>query len=179
MEHTPTIQAAAWREQSGNQNRAGKGVGLIMFFMANKPTYDDANLLLRLYELRREETIRKARGWMASFSPESAEDVQKAATFGSQENAYYRMVTSYWDMAASFVTSGVLNEALFLQNSGELLFVWEKCRTLIEEMRGRMKNPTYLQNLESLAKARIEAMGPETYESWSRMIRGAAAATRA
>src|SRR5262245_37054734 len=99
--------------------------------MTNQATYDDANLCLRLYELRREETMRKARSWFFTFSANSGEELQKAAPMGSQENAYFRMVTSYWDMAASFVTTGVLNEELFLQTNGEILFIWEKIRTVL------------------------------------------------
>jgi hypothetical protein len=147
--------------------------------MANQPAYDDANLLLRLYELRREETMRKARQWLASFSATNPEHIQKLADRGSQENAYFRMVTSYWDMAASFVTSGVLNEELFLQSNGELLFVWEKSRPAIEQARTVMKNPAYMKNLETVAQAAIRRMGQEAYESWSAMVREAAAATRA
>lgn len=145
--------------------------------MANKPTYDDANLLLRLYELRREETMRKARQWLASFSPDSSEAVQKVADRGSQENAYFRMVISYWDMAASFVTSGVLNDELFLQNSGEALFVWEKTRALIEDNRKRMNSPNFMKNLETVAQSLIQRMG-QGYESWAAMVRGTAAAAK-
>jgi hypothetical protein len=147
--------------------------------MANQATYDDANLLLRLYELRREETMRKARQWFFSFSPNQPEQLRKIADRGSQENAYFRMVASYWDMAASFVTSGVLNEELFLQNNGELLFVWEKSRAAIEQSRALMKNPNYMKNLETVAQAAIKRMGPESYEYWSTMVHGAAAANRA
>src|SRR5579875_661684 len=146
--------------------------------MSSKATYDDANLLLRLYELRREETMRKARQWLFSFSPNNPEHIQKLQDRSSQEHAYFRMVTSYWDMAASFVTSGVLNEELFLQNSGELLFVWEKSRAAIEQSRAMMKNPNYMKNLETVAQAAIKRMGPEGYESWSAMVRGAASATQ-
>ena len=63
--------------------------------------------------------MRKARQWFGTFSATSLEEVQKLAPPGSQENAYFRMVVSYWDMAASFVTAGVLNEELFLQTNGE------------------------------------------------------------
>jgi hypothetical protein len=147
--------------------------------MANQATYDDANLLLRLYELRRDETMRKARQWLASFSATNPEHIQKLADRGSQENAYFRMVTSYWDMAASFVTSGVLNEELFLQNNGELLFVWEKSRPAIERSRVVMKNPNYMKNFETVAQAAIKRMSPENYESWAAMVHGTAAATRA
>jgi hypothetical protein len=146
--------------------------------MANQATYDDANLLLRLYELRREETMRKARQWLASFSATNPEHIQKLADRNSQENAYFRMVTSYWDMAASFVTSGVLNEDLFLQNNGELLFVWEKSRPAIEQSRALMNNPNYMKNLETIAQAAIQRMGPERYESFSALVRGTAAASR-
>lgn len=90
-------------------------------------THEDANLLLRLYELHREEKLRKAREWfMKNFHAGTMEEFQKLCPLGSEENAVYRMVVSYWDMAASFVTAGVLHEKLFTQNSRELLFVWER-----------------------------------------------------
>ena len=145
--------------------------------MTNQATYDDANLILRLYELRREETMRKARQWFASFASNNPDEIQKVTTFGTQENAYMRMVLSYWDMAASMVTSGVLNEDLFLESGGELLFTWEKVRHIVPESRARMNNPAYLKNLEAVAQAAIKRMGPEAYESWSAMVRGASTAT--
>src|SRR5579864_3486008 len=145
--------------------------------MANpQATYDDANLCLRLFELRREETMRKARQWFGTFSASSLEEAQKVAPPGSQENAYMRMVTSYWDMAASFVTSGVLNEELFLQTNGELLFVWEKIRELVPQMRSANKNPNYMKNLETVGNAAIKRMPAEAYQSFSAMIKGMAAA---
>lgn len=119
--------------------------------------------------------MRKARQWFASFASNSPEEIQKVSTFGTQENAYMRMVLSYWDMAASMVTSGVLNEELFLESGGELLFTWEKVRNIVPESRARMNNPTYLKNLETVAQAAIKRMGP-AYETWSAMVRGAAAA---
>ncbi len=124
--------------------------------------------------------MRKAREWFGTFSPTSQEDLQKVGTFGSQENAYFRMVTSYWDMAASFVTSGVLNEELFLQTNGEALFVWEKIREHVSAARERMKNPMYMANLEKVGTAainRMKSLAPEAYENFSAMVRGAAAAS--
>jgi len=118
--------------------------------------------------------MRKARGWFFGFTPNTMEDVQKQAPMGSQENAYMRMVTSYWDMAASFVTKGVLNEELFLENSGEALFVWEKIRTIVPGMRQANQSPHYLANLETVANAAIKRMGPEAYQSFSNRIRGIA-----
>lgn len=149
-----------------------------IFSMVNQATYEDANLILRLYELRRDETMRKARQWFAGVSADSQEEWQKAAAMGSQENAYFRMVTTYWDMAASLVTSGVLNEELFLQNNGEALFVWEKIKNVIPATRQMLKMPTYLANLETVANAAIKRMGPEAYQNFSDRVRGMATAGR-
>jgi len=132
-------------------------------------TYDDANLCLRLYELRREETMRKARQWFATFSAKSPADFPK---MGTPENAYLRMVTSYWDMAACFVTSGVLNEDLFLQTNGELMFVWEKVRQLVPQMRQQNKNPNYMKALETVGNAAIKRMPSEAYQQFSSMVKG-------
>jgi hypothetical protein len=146
--------------------------------MPTQATYDDANLILRLYELRREEKLRKAREWFAAnFTPASLEDVQRIAPMGSQENAYMRMVLSYWDMAASFVTSGVLNQELFFQSNGELMFVWERVRALAPAFREFIKNPRYWQNLETVGNAlikRMEANGPEAYPHFQKMVHGTA-----
>jgi hypothetical protein len=144
--------------------------------MTNQATYDDANLCLRLFELRREETMRKARSWFAGFSAANAEHLEKVRAMGSPENTYFRMVTSYWDMAASFVTSGVLNQELFLETNGELLFVWEKIKTLVPEARANNKNPHYLHNLETVGNAAIKRMDPAAYQHFSGMVKGLGAA---
>ena len=74
--------------------------------MTSRPTYDDANLILRLYDMRREERMRKARAWFtANFKVKTWEDLQKVAPGGSDENASYRMVVTYWDMVGSFITA--------------------------------------------------------------------------
>src|SRR5271157_3014902 len=98
--------------------------------MAKKATPHDANLVLKLYDLRREAEMRKARSWfVAEFWPQSADDVlQVANAFPSQENAWLRQVGGYWDMAAALVLHGALNEELFLQPgiSGEMFFLFAK-----------------------------------------------------
>jgi hypothetical protein len=83
--------------------------------MAKKPTTSDAHLILELYDLRREAEMRKARNWFAGeFFPQSADDFVKIANaFPSQENAWMRQVAGYWDMAASLVLHGAVNEELF------------------------------------------------------------------
>src|SRR6185369_9803203 len=89
-----------------------------------KSTYDDVNLLLRLYDMRREDRLRQARAWFASkFRATSMEDFQKLCPPGSDENASFRQVTSYWEMVASFINQGVLNEQLFFENTREMLLV--------------------------------------------------------
>lgn len=111
------------------------------------PTYDDATLVLRLYELRREERLRAAREWFrARFFPQSLEEVRAVALGTGIENASYRMVTSYWEMAASFVAQGVLHAELFFESGGEALFVWSKLEPFLAPMR--QDNPRFLANLE-------------------------------
>jgi hypothetical protein len=140
-------------------------------------TYDDVNLILRLFELRREAKMRSARDWFSrNFKPATIEDVAKLAPLGSEENAYLRMVMSYWEMVASFITGGVLSQELFFQSGGELLFVWERCRPLLAEMRAQYGNPGLYKNLETVAGAFIQWMNknsPGAYEAFSARVRGA------
>jgi hypothetical protein len=150
--------------------------------MATQATYDDATLILRLYELRREEKLRHARDWFAkNVTSTSVEELLKLIPPGSQENAFFRMVVGYWEMAASFVTSGVLNQELFFQSGGELVFVWERVRQLLPGFREMSKNPESWKNLETVGNAYIEWMkrkGPEAYPGFQAMIRGTATATQ-
>lgn len=134
-------------------------------------TYEDANLILRLYELRREETLRKARAWFAAqFDAATPEDAMQKYPLGSEGNTYMRMVTSYWEMACSFVTAGVLNQELLFQSGGELLFVWEKIRPLAGAMRKMSGNANAYANLEKVGNAYIKSMGPEAYAGFQAMI---------
>lgn len=142
---------------------------------AHRPaTYDDANLLLRLYELRREEKLRAARDWFAkNFHASTLEEMQKLCPIGSQENAYFRMVTGYWEMAASFVTSGVLHQELFAQSSRELLFVWTRISDIIPAWREAFKNPDIVKNMETVADAMIEEEKRRgSFEAFRNMVRG-------
>ena len=143
---------------------------------AERPaTYEDANLLLRLYELRREDKLRQARDWFnKNFHANNLEELSKICPLGSQENAYLRMVSSYWDMAASFVTSGVLQRELFMQNSREMLFVWIRMSDVVPAMREAQKNPEIARNIETLANAMIEQEKQRgSYETFRNMVRGA------
>jgi hypothetical protein len=118
-----------------------------------KATHDHADLLLRLYEIRREPKMREAREWfITKFHPTSAEDAQRIAPFGSAENSYYRMVASYWDMCANLVNRGLIEETLFFETTGEQWLVWERLKTFIGESRKRSKNPHMFGNLEKHVK---------------------------
>ena len=123
--------------------------------MANKATPHDAQVVLQLYDLRREAEMRKARSWFgAEFWPQNAADVLKVANaFPSQENAWMRQVGGYWDMAASLVLHGALNEELFLQPgiSGEMFFIFAKIHPFLKEIREKMNNPEAFANIEKVA----------------------------
>jgi hypothetical protein len=135
------------------------------------PTHADAELILKLYEARREPEIRKARQWWtATFWPESADDIIKVIrSMGSQENNFLRMVLGYWGMAGSFVTQGVLNEDLFFEPScsGEMFLIYAKIEPYLKEVREKLQNPMLLVNLEKLIKSE---KGQERYKVTSKNV---------
>jgi hypothetical protein len=110
---------------------------------------ESAELILKLYELRREATMREARKWIISFFPESAADVMKTMV-DERTSGYYRMVVTYWDMAASFVNHGAIDEQMFLDSNGEAVVVFSKIEPYLEDLRQIMGSPNYLKNLETL-----------------------------
>jgi hypothetical protein len=123
--------------------------------MAKKATAHDAQLVLKLYGLRREAEMRKARHFMTvEFWPKDADEFIKIAnSFPSQENAWLRQVGGYWDMAASLVLQDALNEELFLQPgcSGEMFFIFAKIYPFLKEFREKTNNPDAFANIEKLA----------------------------
>jgi hypothetical protein len=110
----------------------------------------DADLILKLYDLRREATMREARNWMFTFNPTSVQDVIDVLL--SEHSGHYRMVITYWDMAAAMVNNGAIDEQLFNETNGEHLFVYSKIQPVIEEVRALFGNPEFLRNLETLVK---------------------------
>lgn len=148
--------------------------------MKNQPTYDDANLVLKIYDLRREPEMRKARKWFgAQPAFQSREEFLKICPAGSDENAWFRMVTSYWDMAASFIVTGVLNREMFYRaNNNELLFVWEKVRRIMGEMRDANRNPMYWTHLEQVATDFIEFLGEHAPGAFEQLQANVAKMTR-
>jgi hypothetical protein len=111
--------------------------------------YESATLLIRLYELRRDPMMREARNWYArSFNPASVEEMLQA--LGGPNSAHFRMVTSYWDMASSFVLHGAIDEQMFTDSNGEHLVVFAKVEPFLDEYRSKTGNPVYLASLEKL-----------------------------
>ncbi len=109
--------------------------------------HEDANLILKLYELRREDVMRRARDWMATFNPNTAQDIIDAVS--GQHSAYFRMVMSYWDMAAALVNHGAINEELFHDTNGEHLYCYAKIEPFVAELREKF-GPQIYPNLEKL-----------------------------
>jgi hypothetical protein len=112
---------------------------------------EEAGLILKLYELRREETMRKARDWyFAQFHPESIADYNDAL-FGPY-SGFMRMVISYWDMASALVNNGAISLELFNDANGEHIGVFSKVEPFLAELRTQW-GPNYLANLEKVIDA--------------------------
>ncbi len=122
--------------------------------MAKKPSATDAQIIMQLYDLRREAEMRKARNWMLTeFQPRSADDFLKVANaLGSQENNWLRQVWGYWGMATAFVLQGALNEELFLRPavSGEMFVLFGKIYPFLKEVREKLGDPEAFVDIESV-----------------------------
>lgn len=114
-------------------------------------TTQDADVILRLYELRREAVLRQAREWFArECNPKSPEELKALIPPGSDANRFFRMVTTYWEMAASLLLRGAVDQDLFLDNCGECLLVWRKLSGLAAVLR-QERGPQYLAGIEQVA----------------------------
>jgi hypothetical protein len=120
--------------------------------MFQKPTVDDAKLILELYELRRETEMRKARHWWtAEFFPQSADEFLQV--MWGPESGWLRQVISYWGLAASFVLRDLLHEELFLEPSfsGEMFIILAKVQPFLQELREKIGDPHIFRNIEDVA----------------------------
>lgn len=117
--------------------------------------HESADLILKLYELRRETVMRQARDWYFTFQPETIEEVVAAAR--GERSAYFRMVVSYWDMACSLVNNGAIDEQMFADANGEQNYVFAKIYPFIAQMRQFSKQPYYLANLEKYVMRQPDA----------------------
>jgi hypothetical protein len=120
-------------------------------------TNEQVNLMLRLYEERREPKLREARDWFAAnFHVKSADDLTRVCPPGSQGNVYMRMVLGYWEMVASIVNRGLIDEDFFFENTGEQWAVFEQVKPVLAAWRATFSSPKLLANLEEQCK-RFEA----------------------
>ena len=123
-----------------------------------KPTFAQAKLQLQLYDLRREPRLRQARQWvLEKYFPATAEEAQRLAPPGSEENASLRMVMSYWENACQLLRYGLLHEDLFFQTTNEFFLIWDRLGDGAEKSRQQMRNPRLFENMEWAAKR---------YEKW-------------
>lgn len=111
-------------------------------------------VILKLYELRRDEQMRAARQWYFSqFAPRSAMEIVALFRNGERASANFRMVTSYWDTAAAIVLNGGVDRKMFLDAGTEHIFVYSKVDTFLPEVREIFREPDFLLNLETLVRA--------------------------
>jgi hypothetical protein len=116
-------------------------------------SYDEVNLMLRLYDLRREPRLREARAWFVEhFHAVTPDEVMQKYPQGSAENTYVRMVISYWEMVASIVNRGLIDDELFFENNGEIWVVWDRMRSVVPVWRAASKNPYLFSSIEAACK---------------------------
>ena len=126
--------------------------------MAAKPTHEQAQLHLQVYDLRREARLRQARDWFfKNYIVEKFDDAMRIAAPGTEGGALAMMVISYWEQACALLNYGLLHEDLFFETSGEFFGVWERVKPIVPEARERFVNPQFLAHLEKAAKR---------FESW-------------
>jgi len=126
--------------------------------MAN-PTYEQAQLQLKLYDLRREPRLREARDWyFEKYWADTLDEAMRIAPMGSEAGTFFMMVVSYWDQACAYLNYGLLHEDLFFETGGEFFGVWERIKPTIAEGRKRWSNPLFLAHMEKAATR---------FESWS------------
>ena len=127
--------------------------------MDKKPTHEQAQLHLQVYDLRREARLRQARDWFQqNYIVESMDDVMRIAPPGTETGAYAGMVIGYWEQTCALLNYGLLHEELFFETSGEFFGVWELLKPIVPQFRERFKDKNLLSNMESAA---------QRFEAWS------------
>src|SRR5205807_3960214 len=141
--------------------------------------HEDADLILKLYDLRRETTMRDARNWLFTFNPTGIEDVMD--TMMGEHSGHFRMVVTYWDMACALVNNGAIDEELFNQTNGEHIFVYMKIQPALDDIRKMFDNPEFLKNLETVVKRipEIETKLPAMRERMAKFAEMRTAKTQA
>src|SRR6185503_7425972 len=126
--------------------------------MSTKPTHEQAQLQLQVYDLRREARLRQARDWFQqNYKAETFEEAMSIAPMGSEQGTFVGMVFGYWEQACALLNHGLLHEDLFFETSGEFFGVWEALKPVVPEFREKFVDANLLSNLEKAAKR---------YEEW-------------
>ena len=110
---------------------------------------ESADLVLKLYDLRREKKMRKARNWIFEFTPKTADDYIQTV-MDPKVGPYLRMVTSYWDMAAALVNQGCIDSDVFNAANSEHFVVFAKLEPILADLRQKFDRPTLFSNLEQM-----------------------------
>lgn len=127
--------------------------------MENKPTHEQAQLQLQLFDLRREARLRQARDWFfKNYAVDSFEHAMRVAPPGTEEGTLAFMVLGYWEQACAMLNYGLLHEELFFETSGEFFGVWENVKNFVPEARKQFVENHFLAHIEKAA---------QRYESWS------------
>jgi hypothetical protein len=123
----------------------------------SQATAQDAELILKLYDLRREPVMREARNYVAMLSPNSADDLMEVLfAFGSKENAYVRQVFGYWEMVASLIVHGTLNESLAFDTLGEMYFIYSIVHPFLDDFRKKANIPDFFKNVQKVVEGSPE-----------------------
>ncbi|HKY43905.1 MAG TPA: hypothetical protein VJM50_12510 [Pyrinomonadaceae bacterium] len=127
--------------------------------MATKPTHEQAQLHLQVYDLRREPRLRQARDWFQqNYNPDTMEEAMRIAAPGTEHGNFVGMVIGYWEQACTLLNYGLLHEDLFFETGGEFFGIWEQLKTVVPQFREAFHDPYMLSNLEQAAKR---------YEAWA------------
>ncbi|MFZ0804894.1 MAG: hypothetical protein WAN03_01870 [Candidatus Sulfotelmatobacter sp.] len=125
--------------------------------MPSKPTHEQAQLHLRIYEERRDPRLRQARDWFfANYFADNLDEAMRIAPMGTEAGTNLMMVISYWDQACALLNYGLLHEDLFFETSGEFFGVWDRIKPTVKEGRERFSNKLFAANIEKAAN-RFEA----------------------
>jgi len=126
--------------------------------METRPTHEQAQLHLQVYDMRRETRLRQARDWFfKNYFVATIEDSMRIAAPGSESGALTMMVLNYWEQACALLNYGLLHEDLFFETSGEFFGVWERVKVIVPQFRERFVSRLFLVNLEKTA---------QRYETW-------------
>lgn len=126
--------------------------------MDSKPTHEQAQLHLQIYEQRREPRLRQARDWFFSnYYADTLDDAMRIAAPGTEAGTSFMMVLSYWDQACALLNYGLLHEDLFFETNGEFFGVWDRMKPTIQQGREKFANKLFLAHMEKAANR---------YETW-------------